>query len=418
MLRRAPVAWSPLPIVKQSMQAVDPPPHPMTIGVDASCWANQRGFGRFTRELLRALVAEDKRNKYIFFADDATAAASEFPEGVHVAASSTDVPPTEAASAAGRRSLGDVWALTRQVLRHDLDLFFFPAVYSYFPILNRTKIVLTVHDVIADHYPEATFPNKKLMYFWKLKQNLALFQAHTVLTVSEASKRAICDYFGTPSDRVQMTTEAASPVFRQLPRNGTTAEVLRAHGLQPGERFVLYVGGISPHKNLGTLVDAFRLLTADPDFADVKLVLVGDYARDTFHSDYPRLKAQVARLDLEDRVIFAGFVSDEDLAHLYNAAALLVFPSLEEGFGLPAVEAMSCGTPVVVSDRGSLPEIVASAGRLFDPTRPEAIRDALRAVLGDDALRAEMARRGLARAETFTWQHAAQKTLDVFHQLH
>ena len=116
----------------------------MQIGVDACCWSNKRGFGRLTRELLKALIAIDQKNDYWFFVDSDNASINEFPKGVNVAAASTLVSPMEAASASGRRSLRDLWAMSRQVMKHDLDLFFFPTVYSYFPIFNRTKIVLTI----------------------------------------------------------------------------------------------------------------------------------------------------------------------------------------------------------------------------------------------------------------------------------
>ena len=387
----------------------------MKIGVDACCWSNRRGFGRFTRELLTALVAEGG-HEYVFFADRETADAASFPDGVEVVTAATTVSPTEAASAEGRRSLGDLWALTRAVRRHDLDLFFFPAVYSYFPLLNRTRIVVTLHDVIADHYPEATFPNKRLMYFWKAKQRLALLQADRVLTVSEASKDAICEYFGLPPHEVGVTTEAASPEFRCLAPGAATAAVLARSGLGPDERFVLYVGGISPHKNLGTLVEAFARLVEDAATSDVRLVLVGDYEHDAFHSDYPRLKAQIDALGLGDRVVFTGFVPDADLVHYYNAAALFAFPSLEEGFGLPAVEAMQCGTPVAASDRGSLPEIVGDAGRLFEPTDPEAIRRVLVDILQGDGVAETMRRRGLERVMQFTWEEAARRTRRVLEE--
>lgn len=388
------------------------PLNAMTIGVDACCWSNRRGFGRFTRELLGAMAARNDGHTYVYFADRATAEAATFPDGVEVVVADTEESPTEAASAEGRRSLGDLWALTREVRRRDLDVVFFPAVYSYFPVLNRAPVVVTIHDVIADHHPRATFPNKRLMYFWKAKQRLALLQSSRVLTVSEASKDAICEYFGLPQSRVGVTTEAANSEFRRL-AEGPSCEVLARYGLQPGERFVLYVGGISPHKNLGTLVEAHRALVESPATADVRLVLVGDYRGDAFHSDYPRLTAQIDRLGLADRVVFTGYVPDPDLVHLYNAAALHAFPSLEEGFGLPAVEAMQCGAPVVASDRGSLPEIVGDAGRLFDPTDAEALRRTLAEVLEGDGVADRMRRCGLARARQFTWEEAARRTVDV-----
>src|SRR5262245_56287598 len=129
----------------------------MRIGVDACCWANRRGFGRFTRELLQALIATDTSNEYLFFIDHHTAQFCELPDTVQKIVVQTDVSPTQAASSSGRRSLADLWALSREVFRHHLNLFFFPAVYSYFPIVNRTKIVVTLHDAIAEHYPELVF---------------------------------------------------------------------------------------------------------------------------------------------------------------------------------------------------------------------------------------------------------------------
>ena len=142
----------------------------MKIGVDSCCWANRRGYGRFTRELLKALVEIDQKNDYWFFVDEATATASKFPKRAKVVVSPTRVSPTEAASSSGRRSLRDLWVMSREVIRHDLDLFFFPTIYSYFPIFNRAKIVMTVHDMIPDQYPDKVFSRKKLMFFWKVKQ--------------------------------------------------------------------------------------------------------------------------------------------------------------------------------------------------------------------------------------------------------
>ena len=389
----------------------------MRIGVDACCWSNRRGFGRFTRELLEAVVANDTKNEYLFFVDRETAEGNGIPKTVHKIVAPTRVSPMEAASAEGRRSLGDLWALSHQVLKHKVDLFFFPAVYSYFPILNRTKIVVTLHDVIADHHPELIFPNKKLKLFWKMKQNLAIRQADLILTVSEYSKHEIIEYFGVPESRVKVISEAARPVFSPLPRSAEMDQVLRRFQLDDDKRFLLYVGGISPHKNLKTLVSAYHQLVCDDRFSDVRLVLVGDYQNDSFYSDYPSLKQHIDQLQLEEKVVFTGYIEDQDLAYLYNAASLLVLPSLEEGFGLPAIEAMACGTPVSASNRGSLPEIVGKAGRFFEPTNVRAIRNVLGQVLSDDLMRKEMRETGLTRARQFMWDKAAKDALGIFDQL-
>jgi glycosyltransferase involved in cell wall biosynthesis len=389
----------------------------MQIGVDACCWSNNRGFGRFTRELLKALVSIDDDNDYYFFVDKDTAVTSEFPGGANVVVAQTSVAPTQAASASGRRSISDLWGMCRQVMKRDLDLFFFPAVYSYFPVFNRLNIVLTIHDMIADHHPTKVFPSKMLMLFWKLKQNLAIRQANLIVTVSEYSKRQIIEYYNIPESHVRVITEGPSSTFRVIAKDDEMIRVCRHYQLDCGQRFILYVGGFSPHKNLHALVDVFHQLTIDPTYSDIKLVLVGDYEKDPFYSDYESLKSLTEQLGLTQKVIFTGFVEDSDLAYLYNAATLLVFPSLEEGFGLPAIEAMACGTPVISSNRASLPEILGDAGLFFDPYRPQTMLSVLKRVLNNDTLRNEMGDRGFMRSRQFTWETAARKTLSVFTEL-
>ena len=389
----------------------------MQIGIDACCWGNKRGFGRFTRELLGALLEIDQRNEYLFFIDSETADVDDIPGRVRKITAKTDFSPVKAAAADGRRSLGDMWAMSREVLKHRIDLFFFPAVYSYFPIFNRTKVLLTLHDVIADHHPKLIFPNAKSKFFWKLKQRVAIRQAGLIATVSEYSKKEIVDHFRLPESRLRIISEAARPVFKVLPTNNGFVSTLARYGLVPGERFLLYVGGISPHKNLSRLIDAFKLVDDLNSGSSLKLILVGDYKDDPFFSAYPQLKAQVGHLDLNRKVVFTGFIPDEDLAYLYNAATLLVFPSLEEGFGLPAIEAMACGTPVVASSTGSLPEILGPAGRFFDPMNVDEMAFVIRELLSDEPLRQKLKADGHLRAEGFRWKRAAEQTLAIFEEL-
>ena len=386
----------------------------MKIGIDAACWGNKRGFGRFTRELLENLLEIDETNEYLFFIDGDTADGETIPARATKIVVQTDASPIVAASANGRRSLKDLWAMSRQVLRHKVDVFFFPAVYSYFPVLNRTKIIVTIHDVIADNNPELIFPNSKSKFFWKLKQNAAVLQSDLILTVSDYSKQQIGEYFNLPNSRLRVINEGARPIFKVLPSNGATKDALNRFGIKSDEKFLLYVGGISPHKNLSVLINAFKQICDDQTQFDVKLVLVGDYKDDPFFSAYPSLKKQVAELGLENKVIFTGFITDEDLVRFYNAATLLVFPSLEEGFGLPALEAMACGTPVAASNCSSLPEVIAEAGRFFDPRDEQNVADVIKEILKDDSLRNKMKENSLKRAREFSWKKAAEDTLSIF----
>jgi glycosyltransferase involved in cell wall biosynthesis len=387
----------------------------MKIGIDATCWGNKRGFGRFTRELLEAVLEIDSTNEYLFFIDGDTADSETIPARVQKIVVNTNVSPIQAASAESSRSLKDLWAMSREVWRHKLDVFFSPAVYSYFPVFNRTKIIVTLHDVIADHHPELIFPNAKSKFFWKLKQAVAIRQADLIATVSEYSKQQIIEYFKLPESRLRVISEGARPVFKVLPQNEETNKTLAQYNLKPDENFLLYVGGISPHKNLATLITAFDRISKEQP--EVKLVLVGDYKDDPFFSAYPSLKKQVGELKLEDNIIFTGFISDEDLAQLYNTAQLLVFPSLEEGFGLPAIEAMSCGTPVAASNCSSLPEVLGEAGQFFDPRNAKNMAEIIGQILRDAELRESMRQKGLARAEQFMWKKAAQDTLNIFNEL-
>jgi glycosyltransferase involved in cell wall biosynthesis len=274
-----------------------------------------------------------------------------------------------------------------------------------------------LHDVIADHHPELIFPNSKLKFFWKFKQNMAIRQAALILTVSEYSKREIIEYFNLPEAKVRAISEAARSVFDVIPPNDASRKTLLRYRIEPDEKFLLYVGGISPHKNLQTLVEAFYKIVSASDSAKIKLILVGDYQDDPFFSAYPSLKKQIDELDLSDKVIFTGFIEDLELAHLYNAATLVVLPSLEEGFGLPAVEAMACGTPVAASNRGSLPEVLGAAGQFFDPLNNDSIAQVIKEIIGNEALKNEMSRTGLIRAKEFRWKKAAEDMLAIFDEL-
>jgi glycosyltransferase involved in cell wall biosynthesis len=387
----------------------------MKIGVDVTCWSNKRGYGRFTRELLRAIAELDRSNEYFFFIDQDSSKNADLPCTARRVVVSTKEVPTAAAADGRRRNISDIWAMSRAVMCHRLDIFFFPTMYSFFPIFNRSKVVVTLHDMIANNYPELTFSNDRSKYFWKLKQRAAIKQASLIATVSEYSKSQISSYFRIPASRLRVISEAADPIFASVTTNSSEG-ILRKFGLSSTEAYLLYVGGISPHKNLSTLIDGFKKIQAEYD-ADVKLVLVGDHKDDPFLSAYPSLKQQIERLGLDSHVVFTGFVPDDELVHLYSSAALLVFPSLDEGFGLPAVEAMSCGTPVAASNRGSLPEVLGEAGAYFDPLDPAAIAAVVGSLLKDAGKRGEMRNLGIARSSKFKWTRSAEQTLAIFDEL-
>jgi glycosyltransferase involved in cell wall biosynthesis len=394
----------------------------MKFGIDASCWTNLRGYGRYTRELLRAVVAYDHHNHYRFFLTTATAKeAIDLPSGPRcetVVVETSDA-PTRAASAEGRRSLRDLWAMTRAVDKYgnDLDLFFFPSVYTYFPVRSRAKIVVTIHDTIAERFPQLVFPTWRSRLFWNLKVRGAIWQSDLIATVSQSAKRDIVEEFRLPAPRVRVIPNAVDEAFRRINDESLVRLRLLQYGIDPTSRIILYVGGISPHKNLEVLVDAYAALRQSSTAQDTQLVLVGDFQHDVFYSSYSTLKLRIDRLGLGDHVAFTGFVADDDLPHFYNAALVVVLPSVAEGFGLPALEAMACGTPVVASEAGSLPEVVGDGGLFFDPRSPEALCICLRNALENPQLCAQLSCQALLRATEFSWKRSAEVALATFEEL-
>lgn len=387
----------------------------MRIGVDATCWSHRRGYGRFTRDVLNATLSLDRENHYIFFTDTEE---QEFPlpAGVEVRRIRARVPTIRAAAAEGSRSLRDLWVASRVMSREPLDIFFSPSVYSYVPLTSRVPKLVAIHDVIADVYPHLLFPSRRSKFLWNIKMKLGCAQAAMVLTVSEYSRRRLAELRRIPEGRLRVVSEASDPAFRPVKPPPWT-ERLAGLGISPETRFVLYVGGISPHKNLWMLVDAFRDAQSRPGLGDVRLVLAGDYQGDVFLSCYRELVAYLRETNFAERVIFTGYVDDRDLLGLLNAAQVLALPSFCEGFGLPAVEAAACGTPGVVTTESPLPELLGEGAIAVSPEDRAGWTEALARILGDSTLRARMGAAALAAASRLSWQNSARQLLAIFNEV-
>jgi glycosyltransferase involved in cell wall biosynthesis len=291
---------------------------------------------------------------------------------------------------------------------------YFPATYSFFPVWNVGRVIVTMHDTLALAHPNLVFPAWQGRVAWRLKEHLAARCADLIMTVSETARRDLLAWFRLSEHRVRVMTEGPDPVFSPRPLGPYSDSVLARYGVDPHNRFLLYVGGLSPHKNLPRLIDAFARSGLSRD--GTSLVLVGDMG-DVFHTHVPALREVVARTGMGERVVFTGFVPDDNLAYLYSRTDALVQPSLMEGFGLPPVEAMACGKPVVSSTAGSLPEVVGDAGLYFEPTDVAAMAGALRRIVDDPGLRVTLATRASERARRYTWEAAAATLLDAFEEL-
>jgi len=361
---------------------------------------------------LGALAEQPSGHKFSVFVDRPSAEKVAVPEPFERVVVAVRKAPSQAASAQGRRRFCDLFAMGLAVARSRIELMYFPATYTFFPVWNVPKLVVTMHDTLPLIHPELVFPSYSGRLAWRLKEAAAARWADRIVTVSQASKKAIQAWSAWPDDKIRVITEGPDPIFRPRAADPAASTVLGRFAIPRAARFLLYVGGLSPHKNLLRLVEAFA--RGAPQ--DVLLVLVGDFS-DVFHTHVPEIRAAIARHHLNDRVIMTGFVPDDDLVFLYSRACALVLPSLVEGFGLPAVEAMACGTPVVASRAGSLPEVVGDAGLYFEPTDIGSMALAIHSFLNDDSGREALARRALTRAVLFTWERSARLLLECFDEL-
>lgn len=383
----------------------------MRIGVDATSWFNERGYGRYTRELLAAMAAAAPEHRFLCFVDRrdvprfGLAGPNVEPRGVEL-----DERPVEAASAAGSRSLRDMLRMTRAVAAERPDVVFYPTVYTFFPVPLRRRAVVTLHDAITERFPALTLPSRRARLFWRAKVRLALLQARLVLTVSDYAAGELAALLRVDPRRVRVTGEAPALAYRPPAEPREVPAAAARAGLPPGARYFTYVGGFNPHKNVAALIRAHAVLARELD-PPPRLVLVGTLTRDVFHGGLGALEAEVRARGTEGLVHWPGFVADEELALLHAGAVALVLPSFSEGYGLSAVEAAACGTPVVATTASPLPQVLEGGGLFVAPSDEAGLYAALRRMLGDEAERLAMGARAQARAARLTWAEAGRRAL-------
>jgi glycosyltransferase involved in cell wall biosynthesis len=352
------------------------------------------GIGRYVVNLSQALTQIAPALGLVLLRDpSATATRLTWPDLPRIACSASPF------------SIKQQWIVPRLVRQVGAKLYHSP--YYLMPYQPGVPSVVTCYDLIPLIYPEYFTGTQRLIY--RLTHVLALRAARMVLAISEATKADLVRVFHLDPQRIHVTPLAADSSF--TPGTGAQIAAVHAKYVLP-EQYVLYLGINKPHKNLGRLVQAWRVANLKAQVPNLKLVIAGQW-----DERYPEARRLAKELDLQDQVVFVGPVGEADLPALYSGAMLFVFPSLYEGFGLPVLEAMACGTPVICSNTSSLPEVAGNAALLVDPEDVTALADALRHATNDEELRQALRKKGLSQASQFSWEKTAQETLTVYRHL-
>jgi glycosyltransferase involved in cell wall biosynthesis len=373
------------------------------IGIDYTAAHEQgAGIGRYVRELVRALAALNGETPYRLFVAGANRRALPPPPGVNFAWCPTRVTPLWFARLWHRLQapLPVEMFVGRVSLFHATD-------FTLPPTLPGTQTLLTVHDLSFVRAPETTTPVLKAYLDRVVPRSVR--RATHVLADSQATKDDLVKLYDTPPEKVTVLLGGVNPEFRPVTDPAALKSVRERYQL-PDNPYIFSIGTVQPRKNYSRLIAALAAL--GPKWADIHLVIAGGRG----WLDSPIYQA-VTDHGMGERVHFIGFARDDDLPALYSAARCLAYPSLYEGIGLPVLEAMACGIPVITSNISSMPEIAGDAALLIDPYRVDALTGALDQLLSDETLREDLITRGFEQVACFTWTRAAQQLRSLYQQM-
>lgn len=365
----------------------------MHIGIDVRLpFYQMGGISQYILHLLPALAALDDENRYSIF-QMGRDGRSHTPSAPNFQRKNVFTPCHHRL---------ERWALGLELLPHRLDVLHSPDFIP--PQWGGRRKIITVHDLNFIFYPQ--FLTRDSMAYYANQIERAVQVADHISADSHATRHDLIEQLRVPPEKITTVHLAANPLYERVYEETAVSKTLQKHNLP--RDFILFVGTLEPRKNLPFFFRAYDALLKQGEI-DVPLILVGGKGW-----LYEEVFTTIDELGLQGKIRHLTGIFDEQLAHLYHAAGVLVTPSHYEGFGLPALEAMHCSCPVIVSNRGSLPEVVGEAGMQL-PLDDEAVwTDALRRVLTDSALRQKMIERGHAQAKTFTWQKAAEMTLQIY----
>ncbi|HEY5525366.1 MAG TPA: glycosyltransferase family 1 protein [Clostridium sp.] len=367
----------------------------MKIGIDgrAAKWYRGTGIGTYTHQLISSLNSVDSTNNYLIFLPENSSLDN--------LKSNFTIEPVKSSL---KENFWDEVSVPNILDNHNMELYHVPQNgVGLSENINCLKAI-TLHDIIPLRMPE-TVSDKYLRIFNNELPKL-LQDCEGIITVSEFSKQDISREFKFPKDKIYVTPLAAESIYQPMSKCVCKKILKEKYGIETN--FVLYVGGFSPRKNILGLIEAFSLIPSC-NRKNSKLVITGKKGL-----SYDKYKKRADDLKLSEDVIFTDFIPLEDLPTFYNGAEVLVFPSFYEGFGLPPLEAMACGTPVIASNLTSLPEVCYDSALLIDPYNVDELSYAIERVLNDSLLMLNMIKKGLMRSLNFSWEDTALKTIAAY----
>lgn len=371
----------------------------MKAGIDGrgAKWYRGTGIGTYTYQLISSLNDVDRMNEYLLFMPEASVSDIDFRSNFHI----------KNISEGKSDNFWDEVNIPNILTDKDIEIYHVPQNGVGLPKEKICPFVITLHDIIPLKMPETV--GETFLRIFNNEMPDIVSRCDGIITVSQFSKEDIATSFNFPKEKIFVTHLAAEEIYHPLDRI-ECAELIKKHYGIVGD-YILYVGGFSPRKNIVGLIEAFSKFAQEYK-KDIKLVIVGKQGK-----SYNIYKKRSQDLGIEDKVIFPGFIPIEHLPYVYNASKLLVYPSFYEGFGLPPIEAMACGVPVITSNVTSIPEVVQDAAIYINPHDVDELSSAMNTIFNDDRLREKLIISGLVRSSEFSWRKTAKSTLLAYSKI-
>lgn len=368
----------------------------MKIGIDgrAAKWYRGTGIGTYTYELINNINKVDSLNDYLIFLPDTTAFDINLNNNFKLRNINVDV----------KNNFWDEVNIPNILKDSEVELYHIPQNGIGLPMNKKCKFVITLHDIIPYKMPETVSSRYLKIFTEELPKIIPLCDG--IITVSNFSKDDIAKAFNFPKDKIFVTYLSAEDIYKPIDKLKSKKIIEKKYGIS--DDFILYVGGFSPRKNIAGIIKAFEQIRNRID-KNLKLVIAGKKG-----ISYPNYISLTEKLNLTSSVIFPGFIALSDMPYLYNSAKLLVYPSFYEGFGLPPLEAMACGTPVIVSNSTSLPEIFDKSSIMVNPYNIDALGEAIYECLENNILRRQLISSGFKLCKSLTWENTSLSTINSY----